>query len=384
MNYARKVKKLLRVIGVHSPACIHIIVSKYMIKRTRKHLMNSLDVYSVLKNEANKSVMIEKYSRKWPKQARLLEQCIEAKGITDKEMISDASFSFFAYGLTPEEYLWQGGHIDIDNYVSNVDRECFRFSVNDILERGCSDKADIYELLADLYRRDLICIRNKKNRKEYMDFIAKHPVYVEKPVNLSRGDGVRIIDTQIEGFDKEAEFKRITSQDKTLIEEKIEQSDDMAEFNYSSVNTVRMAAFKTRKGIICPWAVLRTGRKGSYVDNAGAGGVLAVIDTAKGIVKTCGYDEFGNTYENHPDSSKRFEGFELPEWENAVNLCIEASKRTPESIKYLSWDLAHTDDGWCIVEVNQSGEFLWQAERGCRNELREIIKDMDQIVKFEI
>lgn len=93
-----------------------------------------------------------------------------------------------------------------------------------------------------------------------------------------------------------------------IIEEKVRQSDKMARWNNSSVNTVRLPAVLNNNVFTVISPFLRTGRNGSIVDNAGAGGVFACIDPVTGIIQTDGYDEYMNSYKEHPDSKVKFMG----------------------------------------------------------------------------
>ena len=77
--------------------------------------------------------------------------------------------------------------------------------------------------------------------------------------------------------------------------------------------------------------------------------------------------------------------FCFPDWEDALNLCKKAAEYTP-SIKYLSWDLAHsTKYGWVIVEVNTSGQFMQQAGtlQGVKSELTAILDQMDLLAPYK-
>ena len=88
----------------------------------------------------------------------------------------------------------------------------------------------------------------------------------------------------------------------------------------------------------------------------------------------------------HPDSEIMFKGFKLPDWEEAISIVKEAAMMAPNT-KYLSWDLAHSIKfGWVIVEVNTSGQFMWQAGtlKGTRKELEKLVDNMDLIVSCKI
>lgn len=171
-----------------------------------------------------------------------------------------------------------------------------------------------------------------------------------------------------------------------LLEALINQSQDMACFSEESVNCLRIITFNTRDGIKMPFGFLKSGRKGSFVDNAANGGVFAIVDMERGITCTEGCDESGGRYTFHPDSGIRMKGFVLPDFEQAKQLCSKAALLTPR-LQFLGWDLAHTGDrGWIIVETNTSPLFLQQAGTlvSVRTELRALMESMDLLTSYKL
>ena len=72
----------------------------------------------------------------------------------------------------------------------------------------------------------------------------------------------------------------------------VQQHCEMAEFNTSSVNTLRIVTMLCPDNtVIIPAAFLRMGRKGRCVDNFHFYGIAAAIDIETGIVKTTGVDK---------------------------------------------------------------------------------------------
>ena len=131
----------------------------------------------------------------------------------------------------------------------------------------------------------------------------------------------------------------------------------MACFNPTSVNTIRCITLKTNSGVIVPYCFMRTGRKGSFVDNGGSGGLLIGIDVTTGITNTDAFDEYGEKYDLHPDSRMRFCGFQIPEWDKMISICKTAAE-IDKDMGFLSWDMAYSEKGWCVIEVNEIGQFI--------------------------
>lgn len=142
------------------------------------------------------------------------------------------------------------------------------------------------------------------------------------------------------------------------MEEVIRQHERLAMWNDSCVNTVRINSFlnNDKFDILCPF--IRTGRKGSIVDNGGQGGIFACIDKETGKICTDGMDEKANTYTNHPDSGIKYKRWQIPYWLELVELAEKCHRNMPRH-SYISWDFALTDNGWVLIEGNW-GEFVCQ------------------------
>ena len=137
-----------------------------------------------------------------------------------------------------------------------------------------------------------------------------------------------------------------------VVEEVIQQDQVMSQWNPSSVNTIRIPAFLTKKGFFILPPSFRTGLKGNVVDNAGAGGILANIDVASGEIYTDGVDERGHTFVSHPDSGMVFKGWKVPRWNELMSLVEEIHRNNMTSHLYIGWDFALTQQGWCLIEGN--------------------------------
>lgn len=126
---------------------------------------------------------------------------------------------------------------------------------------------------------------------EIDDFLKKmvdlHGRLVLKPSRQSSGVGVQILQRNDKGVLVNNKGKALSLQmldedygANYLLQECIVQSDYMAQFNPSSINTIRIATYRDEKGEInCLSAGLRIGASGADVDNAHAGGVFCGISS---------------------------------------------------------------------------------------------------------
>lgn len=142
-----------------------------------------------------------------------------------------------------------------------------------------------------------------------------------------------------------------------VIEEVIRQHPDMASFNPSSVNTVRIMTMIYDGNFIPLSAVLRMGVDGSRVDNCSSGGIVCGIlqhgDEA-GITKCVAYNANGDKFLSHPQTGEF--GFKrIPSWEKILEVVEKLAWRFSGISQLISWDIAVDEDGEpVVIEMNIS------------------------------
>lgn len=235
------------------------------------------------------------------------------------------------------------------------------------------NKIASYEAFKEYYKRDCIEINSKSDYPKFVEFCDKHSKFIKKPLTSSQGKDIEVFEVT---DDLKALFERVRTHKKIILEELVVQNDIIAAFNKDCINTFRIITFNDGEVVEPKWGFFRTGRAGSVVDNAGAGGVFAVIDCKSGTLCTDGADEAGNTYEAHPETGVKYKGFELPDWEELRETCIELSSRFPEAA-IIGWDFAYNDKGqWVIIEANCMPEFVFQGptQKGVKDEFMALIE----------
>ena len=141
-----------------------------------------------------------------------------------------------------------------------------------------------------------------------------------------------------------------------LLEETLTQCAEMAEFNATSINTLRVVTIRKADGNIeVVGALLRLGRKGKIADNFHHMGIAAFLDPC-GIVSATGIDKNFNRYIVHPDSGKKIVGFEVPIWDRVVDTVCKAAQIIPD-VRYIGWDVVITKDyNVALVEGNPGAD----------------------------
>lgn len=293
----------------------------------------------------------------------------------------DILFCCFAYGFMPDEYfvyeLQNKTGKDRKSYISDRDRYLLVYRMNDIIDMDIYlDKFRTYQHFIQYYKRDAVGIRKKSDKTKFLDFIKKHPVFVQKNVSLSRGKSVALVDINNVKYEPEEYFRRLISEGEFILEERVVQSPAMSKLNPSSVNTVRCITFNTPDGVKIGPCFMKVGQGNSFIDNGGAGGILVGINNKTGVLNTDGYDEFLNQYKVHPDTKTIFQKYQLPEWDSLIALAKEISQITP-SVKYIGWDFSHTEKGWIVIEGNASGQMIGPQivwKKGMKEEICKLLE----------
>ena len=213
-----------------------------------------------------------------------------------------------------------------------------------------NSKYERYLMFKEFFCRKVLCISNQKEITDdvYQQFISGKETIVVKPLIGTKGHGVSIADTN--KIKTVKEFVKIYPYD-CLIEETIQQGFELKQFHPKSVNTVRFVTGMNKDGEFhYIFALIRTGRGGSVIDNVGGGGLVALIDLESGIIcsPACGGTE---RFVHHPDTKVVFQGFEIPKWDELRSLVKTMHIAHPRQ-RVFGFDMAWTDKGWDLVEVN--------------------------------
>lgn len=169
-----------------------------------------------------------------------------------------------------------------------------------------------------------------------------------------------------------------------VIQEILKQSPELARFNPTSINTMRIMSFLRPSGVVVLSKLLRTGKEGSFTDNTASGGVAFGVNE-NGKLTDFGIDEFGIKTRNLSDDDK-FKDFVFPQNEK-IKATIEKVHKQMPYFKLVSWDVMVTDRSEVkIIEFNTFGQGinLHQITNGPLfreyfDEIMEIAKDYDKV-----
>lgn len=144
-----------------------------------------------------------------------------------------------------------------------------------------------------------------------------------------------------------------------LFERKLEQVEELAKFNQSTINTLRVLTYKNK--VIAVTA--RLGRKGAYCDNRSQGGFIVNVDLETGIMADyCHYIYSAEKSYEHPDSHIPYKGTKLPFWSEVI-ACVEKACTMLPYYNSVGFDVALTPQGPVVIEIN-TGSDIYVSQIG--------------------
>lgn len=312
----------------------------------------------------------------------------KTKGLTTDEYYQfefekrDEQFRKSFLGLNEQRY-----YLDYLNPIKYYSISRNKFFTHKLLEKTGVKKAELfcyYQPEAKFYEisdfanniESVLHILNKKNVRSC----------VIKTTESSHGDNVIVVksikylenDAILTLFNGETKKLSLILGDNALIFERvIHQTKQFSYFNSSSVNTVRFMTTLYPDGtakIIATF--IKIGRAGKCVDNAGRGGNIDVcveLDSGK-TINAIQFDGWRNIkeIEKHPDTGCQLNGVTIENWQSIKEEVKKFQLAFPYC-KAAGWDIAITDDGPIVIEVNdfwdRTGQYF--IRRGWRKEIRD-------------
>lgn len=278
---------------------------------------------------------------------------------SDKSFFEGIYFVYKAkkYGNISLEVLTQTDYMDYPDTFMSVDTYIEHGLVlnNFAFREALNNKLLLFKRIPEYMQRDYLDINNATDA-EILEFAKKHRKFAGK-CNLRVAAGFQdFLNTE------DNLVKKIRTSKVELLEEWIEQHEQYACINDSSVNTIRIHTLRTTEGCkVCFFIELRVGSKGIIHDMETDGKAQYTVElTTEGCIDHARKSIHGKhiiCYE-HEDSHYQFaKGKSLPFVKEAQEMCCMAAERIPE-FRFIGWDIAITPKGPMIVEANVlSGAF---------------------------
>jgi hypothetical protein len=150
-----------------------------------------------------------------------------------------------------------------------------------------------------------------------------------------------------------------------ILQRVVRQAEEISRLHPRSLNTIRAISYRsvlTNKVHVIS-SMLRMGVRGACLDNVSQGGIACGID-ADGRLMQYGFDQFGNSFECHPDTKIIFKNLAVPSFDHVVRNIVRAADSLPHQ-RLLGWDFC-VDEKYraVLVEVNV-GVGIWMSQVAC-------------------
>jgi hypothetical protein len=133
----------------------------------------------------------------------------------------------------------------------------------------------------------------------------------------------------------------------------------MAQFNPTSVNTIRIFTYRNASGHVVPMrSIIRIGGKGAHVDNAHAGGMFCGIKENSYLGKFC-CSWLGDKESIFNDIDFANSSFQIPEFDTIKKFSQSVASRIPFQ-NLVAMDIAlDKNNNPILLEVNIGGFSAW-------------------------
>lgn len=300
--------------------------------------------------ESYKNSPIPKKKKKWAYKRGFLPHRLIHYSLTEenyKKIVSDRDY-FYLYPLNNNYKMWIDDKLTMKYILRPFDRFLPKYYFHIMKERDVMRLMDCPKEL-DATVEGIINLLDDKGVLAAKTSAGTYGIGFYKLESKNHHYYVNGNEYTKENF---KEF--LKSLDDYIITEFVEMHKDIKKLNPSSVNTIRVTVINEHgNDPIIPFAFMRVGSKASgVVDNVAQGGMVCKVDVETGRFYN-GEGLKNNLYfavETHPDTGEKMEGF-IPHWELVKTELKKMCEYYPQ-LKWLGYDVAITEDGFCILEIN--------------------------------
>jgi hypothetical protein len=186
-------------------------------------------------------------------------------------------------------------------------------------------------------------------------------------IDSNSGQGVQLFIRKDEDFINSKTGDRLTESyllnygPDFILQEALEQSPYICQFNPSSINTLRLVTYRSVKdeSVHVVASIIRIGKHGEFVDNAHAGSRFVGVDLKTGVLNNYACDQYGNKSPrwNEVDFSK--DKYTIPNW-NAVLDFARYVGNCIHHCRLLQLDIAlDKNDIPRLIEYNNESMSYW-------------------------
>jgi hypothetical protein len=323
----------------------------------------------------------------WTKFKMFLGYVIDKKGWSSFRILADILKCIYKYNIGIMDYFifsfFDKDPFERDLWVGTGFKYEYDLIMNPKISRQLlADKILFYETYKPFVRHSTCTIRD----------IQENNVLAGKVLNNNTGKivikdslgqcgwNVEILNSQ--DFDRKSLLNYMKSRKYNLAEEFIIQHPRLSQLSDSGVNTIRIITQLDKNNNVDILGARLRISVNNHVDNLASGNIAAAIDINTGKVNGPGiYSDITKSNVNtHPVSGITLKGFQIPLWEESLNLVKQAALSKPEN-RSIGWDVVITEKGPELLEGNHNWcKILWQLpiNKGLKNVLEKYLNDISK------
>lgn len=315
----------------------------------------------------------------WPMLRRFMRHTAERQGIGGLRQVASFTTDSLRYNISPLEWyqfgFWSLAPAEKATWAGTGTMYEFQLYANPPEQREVlNDKRRFYKAYGRFFRHELLDRKTlEQEPRRARELLGEHEKLVFKDATGNCGASVHIVPTRELAADSLVDWMRQNGYD--MVETFARQHPTLQALSPSGVNTVRIFTLVTESGEYRVLGCRLRISVDSHVDNLAAGNLAAPIDAETGLVNGPGvYSDITRSPERiHPRTGVRIEGFQVPFWQETLNMVREASLLHPEN-RSIGWDVVVTPEGPGLIEGNHDWcKLVWQLP--VRKGLKAMLED---------
>ena len=294
------------------------------------------------------------FSANYKRYLNNLKRISKKEGISYIKMIFDTGYCVFRYGFCLSDYLnyklYNKNKKERKKYVSTTTENKFYETVSpSAYKKRYTVKPNFLADFKEYTKRDFI-VPKEGNYEEFLKFLDNHEVFMSKPYDGLGGADVK--KEYVKDIKDKKRYFENAIQNRIFLEELVKQHPDMNKLCSKSVNTMRIMTFNDNGNPRIIWMGLRVGNGINSIDNFHAQGMVVNVDMETGKLVGNAFDKNLDEYTEHPLTHVKFDGFQIPYFEEAKQMVLKASLES-DKILVVGWDVAISENGPVIIEGNR-------------------------------
>lgn len=273
-------------------------------------------------------------------------------------LVVDTAWCVFRYGMALSDYLnyelYKRNSAQRKAYVSTrTENKFYELVSPSAYKKRFTIKQNFMREFRDYTRRDCV-VPGEDSFERVCAFLDENAQFMAKPYDGLGGQGVEKV-TSADITDRKAYYDHCV-EGRIFLEQLVRQHPDMNVLCPASVNTMRIMTFNDHGKPEILWMGLRVGNGVNAVDNFHAKGMGVAIDMKTGKLQGNAIDKDCNVFQVHPTTGVAFDGFRIPDFQEAVELVLKGALES-DKILVIGWDVALSENGPVVIEANRRPGF---------------------------